>query len=425
MKLITKFLLIYLFVSTIVLGIGGVISYYIIKDEIDQELKWEFLDRIDRVTYLLEQGKTFEGLEGVNQDENLIIKSLPYKREDDVEVADTLIWDKRLEQEERNVKVSAYRTIQDTTYYISTYGNMIESNDVREAVITILLWILGLQVIGAIGIGYFVSGPLFKPFRNTLKRIQGFQLNESEFLKAEKTNVQEFKDLNQFVEEMTKKAVSDYKNLKEFAENASHELQTPLAIAKGKLELLTETPMNEEQYKYVESLEKTIKKLSRLSESLALLTKIENQEFIEGEIVNLSVLIEEGIDAFKEFAELNNLTINTEIEDQVLIKMHPMLAEILWSNLFQNAIRHNIHNGNIRVILTQEKLKISNTGKNLKMDPEQLFERFKKADPSSNSIGLGLSIIKRITDQNGMGLLYLNENSWHHIEISLKSVKTS
>ncbi|MEQ8524340.1 HAMP domain-containing sensor histidine kinase [Gracilimonas sp.] len=424
MKLITKFLLIYLFVSTIVLGIGGVISYYIIKDEIDQELKWEFLDRIDRVTYLLEQGKTFEGLEGVNQDENLVIRSLPYNLENNVEVTDTLIWDSRLEQEEKNVKVSAYRTIQDTTYYISTYGNMIESNDVREAVITILLWILGLQVAGAIGIGYFVSGPLFKPFRNTLKRIQGFQLNESEFLKAEKTNVQEFKDLNQFVEEMTKKAVSDYKNLKEFAENASHELQTPLAIAKGKLELLTETPLNEEQYRYVESLEKTIKKLSRLSESLALLTKIENHEFIDGEVVNLSNLITEGIEAFKEFAELHNLTINTEIENGVSINMHPVLAEILWSNLFQNAIRHNIKDGSIRVILTPEKLKVSNTGNNLKVKPEQLFERFKKADPSSNSIGLGLSIIKRIADQNDMDITYVNENSWHHLEISLKTVKT-
>ena len=424
MKLITKFLVIYLFVSTIVLGIGGVISYYIIKDEIDQELKWEFLDRIDRVTYLLEQGKTFEGLGGVDQDENLIIKALPNKREDDVRVADTLIWDKRLEQEERNVKVSAYRTIQDTTYYISTYGNMIESNDVREAVITILLWILGLQVIGAIGIGYFVSGPLFKPFRNTLKRIQGFQLNEREYIEAEETNVEEFKDLNRFVEEMTRKAVSDYKNLKEFAENASHELQTPLAIAKGKLELLTETPLNEEQYKYVGSMEKTIKKLSRLSESLALLTKIENHEFISGEEVNLSVLIEEGIDAFREFAQLNKLKVNTEIEEGVKVNMHPVLAEILWSNLFQNAIRHNIEEGSIRVILTSDKLKISNTGKNLKVHPDNLFERFKKGDPSSNTIGLGLSIIKRIADQNKMKVSYVNENSWHHVEISLKSVKT-
>jgi signal transduction histidine kinase len=423
MKLITKFLLIYLCVSTVVLGIGGVISYYVIKDEIDQELKWEFLDRIDRVTYLLEQGKTFKGYDNVDQDENLIIRPLGHHVEDDVEVADTLIWDGRLEQEERNVKVSAHRTINDTTYFISTYGNMIESDDVREAVITILLWILVLQVIGAVGIGYFVSGPLFKPFRNTLKRIQEFQLNEREYLKAEETNVEEFRDLNRFVEEMTKKAVSDYKNLKEFAENASHELQTPLAIAKGKLELLTETDLNEEQYKYVEKLERTLKKLSRLSESLALLTKIENHEFVNEENINLSKLITEGIEAFEEFAALNNLQLDTDIEENVSVQMHPMLADILWTNLFQNAIRHNVENGKISVTLNSKKLKISNTGEELKVDTKNLFERFKKAKQNSNSIGLGLSIIKRITDQSGFDISYTTENSWHHIEIILKTVK--
>jgi signal transduction histidine kinase len=353
----------------------------------------------------------------------LIIKPLDYQVENDVQVADTLIWDDRLEQEEKNVKVSAYRTINDTSYYISTYGNMIESDDVREAVITILLWILGLQVIGAVGIGYFVSGPLFKPFRNTLKRIQEFQLNEKEYLKAEETNVEEFRDLNRFVEEMTKKAVFDYKNLKEFAENASHELQTPLAIAKGKLELLTETDLNEEQYKYVEKLERTLKKISRLSESLALLTKIENHEFVNEEKVNLSKLITEGIEAFEEFAGLNNLHLETDIDENVSVQMHPLLADIMWTNLFQNAIRHNVENGKIRVRLNSKKLKISNTGEELKVDANNLFERFKKANQSSNSIGLGLSIIKRITDQSGFDISYTTENSWHHIEISLKTVK--
>jgi signal transduction histidine kinase len=425
MKLITKFLLIYLCVSTIVLGIGGVISYYIIKDEIDKELKYEFQDRIDRVTYLMEEGKTFKGFDNVDQDENLTIRPLLNYIEDDTEVTDTLIWDDRLEQEERNVKVSAYRTINDTTYFISTYGNMIESDDVREAVITILLWILGMQVIGAVGIGYFVSGPLFKPFRNTLRRIQDFQLNEKEYLKAEKTNVEEFKDLNKFVEEMTKKAVTDYKNLKEFAENASHELQTPLAIAKGKLELLAETDLNEQQYEYVEKLERTLKKLSRLSESLALLTKIENHEFVNEEVVDLSKLIKEGIEAFQEFAGLNNLELETDVEENVSVRMHPLLDDILWTNLFQNAIRHNIENGKIKVVLTRDRLKISNTGEKLQGKTEHLFERFKKANQSSNSIGLGLSIIKRIVDQSGFDILYTTAKEWHHFEIRLKSVKTA
>ncbi len=424
MKLFTKFLLIYLAVSVVVLGIGGIISYHIIKDEIDRELKFEFLDRIDRVTYLLEQGKTFAKFRELDQDENLIITPLSTFKENNTQVSDTLIWDDRLEREEKNVKVSAFRNINDTTYFISTYGNMIESNDVREAVISILLWILSLQVVGAVGIGFVVSGPLFKPFRNTLNRIQNFQINEKKYLKAEPTNVKEFRDLNIFVEEMTKKAVSDFNNLKEFAENASHELQTPVAIAKGKLELLTETNLNEQQYSYVEKLETTLNKLSRLNDSLALLTKIENHEFSTNETVNISTIIKDGIGAFQELLSLNNLKLATDISDSVILKIHPSLAEILWSNLFRNAINHNIQNGEINIKLNSDYLEISNTGKELNTEPSVLFERFKKGEQNSDSIGLGLSIVKRIVDQNAMPISYTTEKNWHTVRISLKSVKT-
>lgn len=420
MKLITRFILIYLVITVIVLGIGGVFSYFIIKDEIDRELTFEFMERIDRVTYLLERGRKFHPRRDVEGDRNLVIQELDYTVEDRVEVSDTLIYSGRLEQSEQNVKVSAYRNINGNSYYISTYGAMIEPDDITEAVIKTLLWILGLQVIGAIGVGFLVSGRLFKPFRETLEKIGNFQLQKKEYVPAEKTGVKEFNDLNRFVEQMTRKAVSDYKNLKEFAENASHELQTPLAIAKGKLELLSETDLSEEQYKYIESLERSVKKLSRLSESLALLTKIENHEFQNNERVDLSDLINESLEAFTEFIALNNLTVNTDIQDDVVIKMHPVLADILWTNLFQNAVRHNVENGEIKIELTDQKLTISNTGDDPEVDPDQLFERFRKAEQSSESIGLGLSIIKRIVDQNNFSILYTYKNNWHRIEIGLR-----
>ncbi|NBC65457.1 MAG: hypothetical protein GVY07_07375 [Bacteroidetes bacterium] len=419
MKLITRFILIYLTITVIVLGIGGVFSYFIIKGEVDRELTFEFMERIDRVTYLLERGRRFHPGRDVDGDRNLIVRELDTPVEERVVVGDTLIYSERLEQNEQNVKVSAYRNINDRSYYISTYGAMIESDDITEAVIKTLLWILGLQIIGAIGVGFMVSGRLFKPFRKTLEKIGNFQLHKKEYVPAEKTGVKEFNDLNKFVEEMTRKAVSDYKNLKEFAENASHELQTPLAIAKGKLELLSETKLTEEQYKYIESLERSVKKLSRLSESLALLTKIENHEFQNNEKVDLSDLVRESLEAFKEFIALNNLTVQTNIQDDVQINMHPILADILWTNLFQNAVRHNIENGEINIELNGEKLVISNTGKDPEVDPDQLFERFRKAEQSSESIGLGLSIIKRIVDQNDLSIHYSYSDNWHRIEIDL------
>ena len=418
MKLISKFILIYLIVTVIVLGLGGVVSYHVIKGELDNELKWRFLDRVERVTHLLEKGKKFEGNVRGDNHHNLEIIALPNRVEPNVEIRDTLVWHDRLQQQENNLKMIAHRNVDGTSYRISTYGALIESDDITEAVIEILLWILGLQVIGALGVGFVVSNRLFKPFRTTLKRIKNFTLHDKQPIEAEETSVKEFDDLNQFVEEMTSKAVSDYLNLKEFAENASHELQTPLSIIKGKLELLTETDLSPEQYQFVEDSQRSVKKLSRLSESLALLTKIENHEFSDAENVNFSELIMESTQAFDEFIALNGLQVETKVRDGVMLQIHPVLADILWTNLFQNAIKHNIEEGNIHIELTEQKLKITNTGHPLSTSPDELFQRFKKDSVNSNSIGLGLSIIKRIVDQYHYTISYQHDDGWHTIQIT-------
>ncbi|WP_441000089.1 sensor histidine kinase [Fodinibius sp. SL11] len=418
MKLITKFVLIYLIVTIIVLGIGGFVSYHVIKGELDNELKWRFLDRVERVTYLLEQGKNFEGSVSEENHTNLEIVALPNRIEPNVEIRDTLVWHDRLQQREHNLKMVAHRNVDGTSYRITTYGALVESDDITEAVIEILLWILGLQVVGAVGVGFIVSNRLFKPFRKTLKRIKNFTLQDKKPIPAENTSVAEFDDLNRFVEEMTSKAVSDYVNLKEFAENASHELQTPLSIIKGKLELLTETELSPEQYQFVEDSQRSVKKLSRLSESLALLTKIENHEFVETENINLSTLINESTQAFDEFIALNGLTVETDVEDDVFVQMHPVLTDILWTNLFQNAIKHNIKEGRIHIELTKQKLEIANTGRPLSSSPGELFQRFKKDTVDSKSIGLGLAIIKRIVDQYHYTISYQNDEEWHTIKIT-------
>lgn len=423
MKLITKFILIYLLVTVIVLGIGGYISYVIIKGEVDKELKWEFLERIDRVTYLMEEGREFDPETTLTGGQNLQIHRLTEPADERVEVSDTLIWHDYMEQYEQNVKVSAYRNINGNSYYITTYGAMIESDDITEAVTKTLLWILVMQVIGAVGIGFYVSGSLFKPFRKTLDKINSFRLQEKKPVLAEETGIHEFNELNHFVESMTVKAISDFNNLKEFSENASHELQTPLAIAKGRLELLSETPLTEEQYGHIQSLEASIKKCSRLSKSLSLLTKIENHEYNSQDTVNLSQMIDEGLQTFSEFVELNNLSISKNIAGDVEVKLHPALAEIILSNLLQNAIKHNVDRGEIYIKLTERKWVVANTGPEPDMDPNGLFERFRKADQNSSSIGLGLSIVKQITDKYLNGVEYTVKNGWHILTIYLKDVK--
>jgi signal transduction histidine kinase len=208
--------------------------------------------------------------------------------------------------------------------------------------------------------------------------------------------------------------------LKEFAENASHEIQTPLSITRGKLELLSETDLSPEQYRYVNDSQRALKKLSRLSESLSLLTKIDNHEFTDTDEVNMTNLIEESTQSFDEFIKLNGLSVEAELKEDVITRIHPVLADILWTNLFQNAIKHNIEGGSIHIALTEQSLTISNTGKPLQTDPEELFSRFKKGEQNSDSIGLGLSIIKKIADQNNYTVSYQYEEGWHTVEVTFR-----
>ncbi len=421
MRLVTKFILIYLLVTTLVLGVGGVISYYIIRNEVRSELKYRLMDRIDRAEYLIEEEQRFDKTTTKHQKatvRNLTVRKLDHPVEPHVEVSDTMAWHSWLERMEPNVKVTAWRNINGSPYYISTHGVLLETDDITEAVVETLLWILGLQVIGAVGVGFFVSSRVFEPFRQTLRRIRNFTLTTREPIETdEDTGVQEFDELNRFIGQMTEKAVADYQHLKEFAENASHELQTPLSIAKGKLELLQESELNSEQHDYVESAQRAIQKLSRLSESLSLLTKIGNYEFSDARPINFTRLIKENLEAFSELIDLQGLKVHSELEDEVYHTMHPSLADILWSNLLQNAIKHNKKEGYIHIELTEDKLKISNPGPMLEDHPEVMFQRFKKGDQSSESIGLGLSIAKRICEHYEFDIHYDYREPEHTIEV--------
>jgi signal transduction histidine kinase len=135
----------------------------------------------------------------------------------------------------------------------------------------------------------------------------------------------------------------------------------------------------------------------------------------------MTEMIRESTQAFEEFIALNGLNVETHLAQDVTIQMHPVLADILWTNLFQNAIKHNVDEGSINITLTQNSLTIANTGESPEISPKELFARFKKGDSTSNSIGLGLSIIKRIVDQNNYTISYEFEGGWHTIVVEFKN----
>jgi signal transduction histidine kinase len=224
--------------------------------------------------------------------------------------------------------------------------------------------------------------------------------------------------MNQTIQRTTNQAQQEYSLLKEFTENASHEMQTPLAIIRSKLDLLIQDEnLSEDQSKTMQSAYSAIERLSRLNQSLLLLAKIENNQYAETSSINLKDKITEKLVAFHELWQNQEISVTTSLEDSKL-NLNPELADILLNNLFSNATRHNFSNGFIKVDLKEKELTISNSSTEKELNSKQMFLRFFSQDKKSRYNGLGLSIIKQICDVSGLSIRYLFAGNEHQFVLS-------
>ncbi len=418
MNLITKTTFFYLMVTLIVFGVGGIMSFNILRTEVDKETDYYLREQVQFLFEAIERGSSIEALSHNN------LRVTTYDRIDSAAIKtvykDTLAQHHHTKKLEPHRLVIATKKIDSTWYRISLYESMLENDDISDSVFKSLSRIFGILVLLFIVVSLYISNWIFRPFRKTLKAIQDFTIQDNKDWDLGDSSVYEFTQLNAHIARMMKKIQNDYLNLKSFTENASHEIQTPLAIAKGKLELLIESqPLNEEQAQLINSTYQSLDKLSKINRSLALLSKIENEEFSNFSQINLSKLIERVLEDTQELFNLKEIKLNKNIHPGVLKKMDSTLAEILVSNLINNGIKHNVVDGMLDVRLTEDHLIIKNTGKPIDTPPKMLFERFRKASPSSESLGLGLAIVKKICELNGMSVVYSYEYEWHTLTVGL------
>jgi len=318
---------------------------------------------------------------------------------------------------ECRITVSSYYTINDTNYEVSSYNYVTQSAHILKGMLfTAILKTLIIALIVLLTVRW-VSKKILSPFNQTLNSIQKFNIKKKQPLTLAETNTKEFQELNQFLKKMADKAVIEYGLVKEFSENASHELQTPLAVLRSKLELLTETDIQVNQASLIADMQNAIEKLSRINHSLLLLTKLENQEFEATEKINFTNYVQELLTIYEDRIAIKELTLTRNIDEQVYVKINPALADMLFDNLLSNAIRHNIKNGSIHLRLSKTGIVISNTGPSPVFPTEELFQRFKKSNQCSNSVGLGLSIVKRICELNNFNVTYIYEGDLHTLEV--------
>jgi signal transduction histidine kinase len=211
---------------------------------------------------------------------------------------------------------------------------------------------------------------------------------------------------------MTVRAQHDYKDLKTFTENASHELLTPIAVINSKLDTLIQTDnFSERQSKLLTDLYSAVSRLSRLNQSLLLLVKIENRLLTDQQHINLKQLIEEMLLQLEDIFADKQISVSADLEDKELLGS-TYLMEILLNNLIINAVRHNHAGGNIIIKLTSVGLIVKNTGHDAALPENKIFTRFHKSSGSDGS-GLGLTISKQICENFGFSLRYQYQSAHH------------
>ncbi|PWS29567.1 two-component sensor histidine kinase [Pedobacter yonginense] len=257
---------------------------------------------------------------------------------------------------------------------------------------------------------------IWSPFSQLLNNITAFNINHEEPYKSVEMPVEEFRQLNEVLVELSGKVKSDYNEIKLFTENASHEMMTPLAVINSKLDnMLQSNVLGKEDGETLVELYKATSRLTKLNQSLLLLVKIDNNLLQDTEEANLKLLIEEKATYFQELITERNITLETKLED-VSISTSRQLLDILINNLFSNVIRHNYDGGKIEISLDVDKLVFANTGHNKALDPEKIFDRFYK-DNTSEGTGLGLSILKQICNRQHYQLNYSYEHDLHTFTI--------
>lgn len=332
--------------------------------------------------------------------------------------SDVLI-DTNDEEDEPFRELISYTTVKGDKYKIVSRISLLENEDLFYSILAVSITAIFMFLLILYILNKTISQSILHDFYNTINKLDKFSvLNDVEF-NVSNSDIIEFDQLNKSIELLTSKAKKDYRNLKEFSEELNHEIQTPIAVVKSKLENIIQSKnLSKEILDGLEVASRNLYKLERLNKSILLLNKLEHNDIFEISDVNLSKEIRNVIEINNDFLVVKNISLKLKLEDDVFFKANYSLINILLNNLLSNAIKHNISDGLINVELNKSMLKISNTGLKPKADTKKYFARFFKESNSGESIGLGLTIVNKICEQNNIDIKYTFEDNLHQLSLS-------
>lgn len=419
MKLLTYTSRIQLFYFLILFGFFSILFYLVLSWNVQQNVDEVLYNRKENLMAFLEQNP-----EAPFQEDNPLDDFTFYQIEEAAfqkgkeSYKDTLVYEQVDDELDEYRKMTTFVNLEGRYYKLEIVKPHLEAT---EMISTIAITLGGLFL--GLALSFYLSQRIifkniWNPFYEMLEQLRHFRLDKRQLPELSNSQIDEFQMLNEAVNELARKNMEVFESQKQFIENASHEMQTPLSIIQSRLEaLIGQAELTEEQADIVEGIISSTQRLKKLNKTLLLLSKIENQEFLLTEKINIKTIIIKSLEYYDEQKEMLNIQVRSNLQPLNTIKGNEMLTEILIQNLLKNAFLHNVKDGWITITTQTDQFTITNSGNFLNVNHDRIFDRFFKQSNNSESWGLGLSIASKITKLSNWELTYRSHGGEHRFTV--------
>lgn len=325
------------------------------------------------------------------------------------------------ETEPARILITIFKDKNDRFYELSVYTPTIEKQDLREAIFYLLVGLFASLLFAILFINIWVFRQSMKPFYQLLEWLEHYRLGKDNDKLQINTHTTEFQKLNDAVSRYASHSEEVFEKQKQFIGNASHELQTPLAVCQNRLEMLMEDEtLGEEQMGEIMKTYQTLEYVSKLNKSLLLLSKIDNSQYADSKEINLNEVLHRYVEDYQEVYHYRSITLDLQEQGIFRVWMNETLAVVLITNLLKNAFVHNVDEGSIRIEVSSSGIRFGNSALGSDLDGTRIFERFYQGNKKKEgSTGLGLAIVDAICRQCGLQIRYRFAQDMHWFELSL------
>lgn len=283
-----------------------------------------------------------------------------------------------------------------------------EKDELREAILWWIVWLYLFLLLTILTVNVLVLHRTLRPLRALLRWLDAYTVGGKNPPLACDTNITEFCRLNEAASRYAARAEQLFDRQKQFIGNASHEMQTPLAVCRNRLEMLVDDArtLTPEQLAEIASVQRTLGRLVRLNRTLLLLTKIDNGQFPESSEVDVGAQVRTTAEELGDIYAYRGVTLRLAEETTLIVRMNPSLAESLVANLLKNAFVHGDANGTVDVRVAGRSLEVTNDGAAGPLDGARIFDRFYRATEKEGSSGLGLALVEAVCRLYGLRVSY-------------------